>query len=244
MSDYADLLFINDDAKVLEDLLSNEDWKPEKMNEDVKNIYSIVVNKKKIDWIIKTYSCQKYAKRESEILNKLKTVDNVPKVLAVSLSRKINCVIMSKASGMDLIDYINDKGNFTEQEIKPIVKKILQILEKIHNLNVVHRDIKPENIIYDEDTGQITLIDFECKQTKEYLSPEQANGQVITNKTDLFSLGITIYFLVYDRRPKNPIHYPKTWSIDFRDFLQRLLEKDVNLRYNATEALNHPWLTE
>ncbi len=243
------VLFINDGAVKLNNLFLNEDWQLTKIADEIDNVFTITVNGKKLDWMVKRYTSQKHAQKESSKLNKLKTVENVPKILAAGLSKKLNYIIISRAPGMDLYDYVSKYGNFTEETIRPIVKQLLLVLKEIHKHQIIHKDIKPENIVYDKNNNQLTLIDFECKQTEEYYSPEQARKQIVTEKTDLWSVGTTIYFLVSGNHPfknrkelfQKQIVYSKNWSALFEDFLSHLLERDVDARYSVKDALKHPW---
>lgn len=246
------LLFCNDDAVHPNNLFLNDDYSISKIGKKIHNIYKIKVGEKEIDWIIKKYDTYRHAKKEETILNRLKRVPNVPKLLPGVPTLHINCLIISRCPGMDLFDYTNRYGNFTEESVRPIVNKLLTILVAIHAQNVIHYDIKPENIIYDKDSKEVSLIDFECKHTKEYRSPEQIRGECITSKTDLFSLGITVFYLITGKHPfsnkkevlKNDPKYPKRWSILFQEFMGLLLEKDATLRIDAKSALKHDWLRE
>jgi serine/threonine protein kinase len=243
------VIFINKDAIKLDELFLNENWC---LSEIFDRVYSISVRDNKLKWLVKIYDKKKYAKRESENLNKLKRIDGVPKVLAVGLSDTLNYVILSEAPGMDLYEYINKHGVMTEKEVKSVARQLLTIVREIHDRNIVHKDIKPENIIYDNETDKITLIDFEEKYTDDYRSPEQVYGKTVCEKTDIWSIGITFYYLVTGHVPfsnereilRKKIAFPAKWSEDFKDFLCCLIERDVNLRYNAEEALDHVWLMD
>ena len=102
------VIFINKDAIKLEELFLNENWC---LSEIFDRVYSISVKNKKLKWLVKIYDKKKYAKRESENLNKLRRIEGVPKVLAVGLSDNLNYVILSEAPGMDLFEYIQKYGS-------------------------------------------------------------------------------------------------------------------------------------
>jgi hypothetical protein len=243
------VIFINSDAVKVEEIFLDEEWFLEKLFD---NIYSITISQKKLNWLVKVYDKTKYAKRESENLEKLKRIPGVPKTLAVGLSKKFSYLILSQAPGMDLFEYTDKHGFFSEEEILPISKRILTTIDLIHSSKITHLDIKPENIIYDKETGDTVIIDFEGKSTEDYRSPEQVLKKNITQKTDIWSIGATIYYLTHGKIPfrnknaileKEPV-YSKKYSEDFKDFLNCLLDKNTNLRYNAKDALNHPWITK
>lgn len=242
------VIFINKDAVKVEEIFLDDEWFLEKLFD---NIYSISISQKKLNWLVKVYDKMKYAKRESENLNKLRTISGVPKTLAVGLSKKFSYVILSQASGMDLFEYTHKYGFFSEQEVIPIAKQILSTIQLIHSNKIIHLDIKPENIIYDKNSGKTVIIDFEGKSTEDYRSPEQINKRDITSKTDIWSTGVTIYYLTHGKTPfkgknaileKEPL-YSKKCTEDFKDFLSCLLEKNIHLRYNAQDSLNHPWIS-
>lgn len=240
------VLFINDNAVDINEIFLNEDWQIKPLMKDIDNVFTIQAKDRELKWLIKTYESPRYARKESSTLTKLRDVNGVPKVLAIGISKKLNYTIISRVPGIDLHSYVTKYGPFTEDSIRPIVKQLLTILVQIHSRGVIHQDIKPENIVYDGET--VSLIDFESKDTAEYRSLEQSLGKPVTDKTDLWSLGVTIYYLVADRFPYRDvrkmkgIHYVSKWSTQFTDFLEHLLELNVELRYNAKDALNHCWI--
>jgi serine/threonine protein kinase len=244
---YRVVIFINKDAIRLDDLFLNQNWS---LGKFFGNVYTLTVNGKELDWVVKTYKSKKMAKRESENLYALDNVPGVPKILATGMGDKLNYIILSKFPGIDLYEYMYKHGVFSVQEVKGLCIQILTVLRDIHKRGVIHRDIKPENIVYDDKTGKIMLIDFEGKLTDNYCSPEQVLHTKITEKTDLWSFGCTIYTLVTGDTPfhtsretlqKTPF-WPKKWKEPFKDFLSCVLERNVHLRFTATEALNHEWL--
>ncbi len=242
------LIFINKNAVNLDELFLNEEWSLTKIYD---RIYSISIENHKLNWLVKTYTKKIYAKKESKNLNILQQVVGVPKLLAVNLSSKLNYIILSQAPGIDLYEYTVKHGLFSEKKLKLIAKQLLTIVRDIHKLDVIHQDIKPENIVYDKKTEQITLIDFEEKFTTDYRSPEQVLERNKSPKIDIWSCGITFYFLLTGDVPFHnsdeilsaSLTTEDKWSLELQDFLQCLIERNHNLRYNAKEALEHIWIT-
>jgi serine/threonine protein kinase len=235
------VIFINDEAIDISNLFLNDDWSLKKVYD---RIYSIIVNKVPINWLVKTYEKSKYAMIEARNLNYLKNVKGVPKILASSISNNFSYIIMSYIQGVDLYDHIEEYGIFSEEDAKPIIKQLLTIVKQCHSCKIIHKDIKPENIIYNIEDQSIHLIDFEGKETEGYRSPEQVKGGILSTKTDMYTIGTTLYYMLTKKSnvEKAGITYRQEWSLELIDFL-RCLTKDVPTnRINTTEALYHEWL--
>lgn len=241
-------IFLNNDACSVDDIFLKEDnFKLVKL---FRNIYKVNTSENlPTGWLIKTYESKELVRHESIKLNRLKTVNGVPTILATGMSKNFNYNIMSLQPGKDLLTYLNKFGIAPESRIKKIIKSCLVILKDIHSVGLVHGDIKIENIIYDKATEKVSIIDFEGKCTIGYRSPEQILSHKITNKTDIWSLGVVTYILAYGFLPfendneslnKN-IEFDK-YSKNFRDFLRCVLERNVENRYDCDNCLSHEWL--
>jgi serine/threonine protein kinase len=243
------ILFLNNKARDVDQLLLNDDWS---LSEMFDNIFCIHIQGKKLNWLVKKYTKIKHVRKESKNLAKLSEITGVPRILAVNFCKNFSYIIMSKLPGIDLFEYIRKHGVFSEEDVKPVIQQLLKIVEQMHAKKVIHYDIKPENILYDKESGQISLIDFEERYTAEFRSPEQILNRTITAKTDIWSIGITLYQLLFMEVPyktTQEIMYKK--RIDFEDrilsdelidFFSSILERDADIRYDATDALNHVWL--
>ncbi|OHS98359.1 AGC family protein kinase [Tritrichomonas foetus] len=157
---------------------------------------------------------------------------------------------------------------FSEVNVYKYFYQIAKALEYLHTVKkVVHRDIKIENILLDESMN-VKLIDFGFSRkiinemttrcgSPIYASPELVMGQKYTEKTDVWSLGVLIYYLVVGQYPfisdnlmvlfkkitKEPLMFPSNvpLSDEFKDLIKGMLDKDQNTRLTITDALNHPW---
>lgn len=96
-----------------------------------------------------------------------------------------------------------------------IIESVADALNYAHDKGVIHRDIKPSNILYDENNGKVKVSDFgiarivnssatrtgEIMGSPLYMSPEQVKGEVLTGKTDVYSLGVSFYQLLTGELP-------------------------------------------
>jgi len=94
----------------------------------------------------------------------LRRVDNVPGVLhLLDYYRRSDGYVMvleRPAHGVDLFDYITQRGTLDEAEARQMFRRIVETLCRVRDAGVVHRDVKDENVIIDLDTGDVNLIDF------------------------------------------------------------------------------------
>ena len=138
---------------------------------------------------------------------------NVVNVFDVGEDRGVNYIVMELVEGITLKDYISKKGRLTVKEATSIAIQVSMGLEAAHNRNIVHRDIKPQNIIISTD-GKVKVTDFGIARVASsntistnamgsvhYSSPEQVRGGYSDYKSDIYSLGITMYEMVTGRVP-------------------------------------------
>jgi serine/threonine protein kinase/formylglycine-generating enzyme required for sulfatase activity len=141
---------------------------------------------------------------------------NVVSVYSVE-EHPIPYLVMEYIQGETLQDRINDIGPLDLDEILPIAIQISEGLGAAHNRGVIHRDIKPSNILVERGAVErIVLTDFGLARTIDdasltqsgyvagtpmYMSPEQALGQSLDARSDLFSLGSLLYQMLTGRPP-------------------------------------------
>jgi formylglycine-generating enzyme required for sulfatase activity len=144
-------------------------------------------------------------KQEAFRLRDLGKHSHIPDLLAFFPQEGRLYLVQEFIEGKNLLDELEQKGKFSESEVKQILVELLPILQFVHDNKVIHRDIKPENIIRSSQTGALFLIDFGVSKevggsvlsrvgtitgTLGYAPPEQMRGKVFTN-SDLYSLAVT-----------------------------------------------------
>ena len=146
---------------------------------------------------------------------------NIVSVYDVSSSDEADYIIMELIDGITLKQYMEKKGVLNWKETLHFAMQIAKALEHAHGRGIVHRDIKPHNVMVLKN-GSVKVADFgiaqvtsnACTMTKEalgsvhYISPEQAKGGRVDNRSDLYSLGVVMYEMITGRVPydgDNPV---------------------------------------
>ena len=126
-----------------------------------------------------------------------------------------NYIVMEYINGKTLNELIKDKGRLNSTAVVSISKQIANALDCAHKHHIIHRDIKPHNINIDENLN-VKVTDFGIDRiatsstitytssvlgTVHYISPEQAKGKFIDEKSDIYSLGVVMYEMVTGRVP-------------------------------------------
>ena len=140
---------------------------------------------------------------------------NIVRVYDVGEDRGINYIVMEYVHGQSLKRTIEEKAPFDTLTTLSVALQIASALSHAHKHHVVHRDIKPQNILVAVD-GTIKVTDFGIARAAttntyaadvnamgsvHYFSPEQARGGYVNEKSDIYSLGITMYEMVTGRVP-------------------------------------------
>ncbi|MBR3275102.1 MAG: Stk1 family PASTA domain-containing Ser/Thr kinase [Eubacterium sp.] len=138
---------------------------------------------------------------------------NIVNIYDVGEDRGLYYIVMELVEGITLKNYIQKKGKLSVKEATSIAIQVSLGLQTAHDQGLIHRDIKPQNIIISID-GKVKLSDFGiAKATNSntnttsnmgsvhYSSPEQVRGGVSDAKSDIYSLGITMYEMVTGRVP-------------------------------------------
>ncbi len=140
---------------------------------------------------------------------------NIVNVYDVGEEDGIYYIVMELVEGITLKKYIEKKARLSFKEAVSIAIQVSMGIEAAHNNHIIHRDIKPQNIIISKD-GKVKVTDFGIAKAAtsntitsnvmgsvHYTSPEQARGGYSDEKSDIYSLGITIFEMLTGRVPFN-----------------------------------------
>lgn len=140
---------------------------------------------------------------------------NIVKVYDVSFGDQIQYIVMEYIDGITLKQYIEQEGVIRWNEAVHFTMQILMALEHAHSKSIVHRDIKPQNIMVLQN-GTIKVADFGIARflqsetttmtdkaigSVHYIAPEQARGDYITDKADIYSVGVMLYEMLTGKLP-------------------------------------------
>lgn len=138
---------------------------------------------------------------------------NIVSVYDVIDEGKLHYIVMELIEGITLKTYISKKGKLEVKESIGIAIQVAQGIAAAHEQHIIHRDIKPQNMIISRD-GKVKVADFGIARavsaqtlnsaamgSVHYISPEQARGGFSDERSDLYSLGITMYEMVTGRVP-------------------------------------------
>ena len=193
---------------------------------------------------------------------------NIMSVHDVSTHDEADYIVMELIDGITLKQYMEKKGTLNWKETLHFAMQIAKALEHAHGRGIVHRDIKPHNVMVLKN-GSVKVTDFGIARlmsqsntlTKEalgsvhYISPEQAKGGRVDNRSDLYSLGVVMYEMITGRAPydgDSPVAVaiqhinggaamPSTLNPNIPGGLEQIIMKcmqtDPDQRYNSATAL-------
>ena len=193
------------------------------------------------------------------------THPNIVNVFDVGDDEGVYYIVMELIEGITLKEYIAKKGKLSIKEATSIAIQVSMGLEAAHNHGIVHRDVKPQNIIISTD-GKVKVTDFGIARAASsntissnvmgsvhYSSPEQVRGGYSDEKSDIYSLGITLYEMVTGRVPFDgdttvaiaikhlqeemvpPSVYTEELPYSLEQIILKCTQKSVNRRYEKME---------
>ncbi|WP_026525452.1 Stk1 family PASTA domain-containing Ser/Thr kinase [Butyrivibrio sp. MB2005] len=193
---------------------------------------------------------------------------NIVNVYDVGDENGIHYIVMELVDGITLKRYIEKKSRLTVKEAVSIAIQVAMGLEAAHNNHIIHRDIKPQNIIISKE-GKVKVTDFGIAKAAtsntitsnvmgsvHYTSPEQARGGYSDAKSDIYSLGITLFEMLTGRLPFNgdttvaiaikhiqedlptPVTFNEDIPISVEKIVMKCCQKSPDRRYqNAAELI-------
>ncbi len=152
--------------------------------------------------------------REAETAGRL-THPNIVTIYDAGEEHDLCYIAMEFLKGKDLTPYTKQPNLLPPDKVLSIVERVADALGYAHSMGIVHRDIKPANIMYELESDTVKVTDFgiaritDSSRTKtgmvlgtpSYMSPEQLAGTRIDGRSDLFSLGVTLYQMLAGRLP-------------------------------------------
>ena len=152
--------------------------------------------------------------REAETAGRLNH-PNIITIYDVGEEEELSYIAMDYLRGDTLLEYCKADNLLPVKTVLELMIKVADALNYANGQNVVHRDIKPANIMYDPDSGVLNVTDFgvacltDASKTKtgtilgspSYMSPEQLAGRKVDGRSDLFSLGVTMYQMLTGELP-------------------------------------------
>jgi len=190
--------------------------------------------------------------------------EHVVAIHNVEVDGNVPYLVMQYVPGQSLQARVDQQGPLDPKEILRVAVQVASGLAAAHTQGLVHRDIKPSNILLENDVERALLTDFGLARvvddasmtqtgivagTPHYMSPEQANGEPVDHRSDLFSLGAVLYFMCTGRppfradRPMAVLHricrhrHRPAWEVnpdipdELSNIIDRLLVKNPKRRF-------------
>ena len=179
---------------------------------------------------------------------------NIVNVYDVGEDRGLNYMVMELVEGITLKEYIERKGRLSHKETISIAIQMCSGIGAAHASGIIHRDIKPQNIIISKD-GKVKVTDFGIAKaitsntvstnamgSVHYTSPEQARGGFSDQRSDIYSIGITLFEMVtgqvpFDGETTVEVVYTPDLPYSLEQIILKCTQKSSERRYESTGAL-------
>ena len=153
--------------------------------------------------------------REARIAAKLSHPNIIP-IFAVDSAGEFVFFVMAFVDGETLGQRVRSRGPMPPSELARVLREVAWGLAYAHAQGVVHRDVKADNILLERGSGRALVADFgiaratqstgatgvgELLGTAEYMSPEQASGEAVDHRSDIYSLGVVAFYALAGRLP-------------------------------------------
>ena len=180
----------------------------------------------------------------------------------------LNVIVMELIDGMSALDYVNQFHGLPISDVSRIFTELLISIEYLHDeVHISHRDLKLENIMFDS-CGHIRLIDFGFSSMKSmmstmcgsipYCAPEVLSGQLYTDESDIWSMGIILYALYDGKLPffhlntntlasiicNQEVKFRDDFDESLKDLLIKMLNKNPQQRIKISDIKCHRFLSQ
>ncbi len=206
--------------------------------------------------------------KQELVLSHQVTHKNVVRIYDLGEADGVKFITMEYIEGSDLRSIILEKKQFSPTEAVEIMLQVCRALEAVHTVGVIHRDLKPQNIMRDTQ-GRVVVMDFGLARliesngmtqtgalvgTMEYMSPEQALGGSLDQRSDLFTLGLIFYELLTGKMPfaadsalaslikrtqerAIPVsHHDSSIPTSLTNLVAKCMERDPKRRYQSSSC--------
>jgi len=195
---------------------------------------------------------------------------NIVQIYAIGEEKGVHYFAMEYIKGKSLAQIKKEEGMLAPGKAAAIIKQVAEALGEAHKTGLVHRDIKPSNIMID-GMGRAKVADFgiayvsqaQTKLTREgsiigtpeYISPEQCEGKTVDQRSDIYSLGVTLYEVLTGKTPYEadtpvsmlmkivkgdfpPVHEVNpNVPVPLREIVEKMMQTDPGKRYANTDEL-------
>jgi len=194
---------------------------------------------------------------------------NIIRIYDVCFSNRMQVIVEEYVDGITLKEYMEQQGTLSWKEAVHFTVQILQALSHAHERGIVHRDIKPQNVMLLRD-GTIKITDFGIARfarsesrtitdraigSVHYISPEQAKGDSVDHRADLYSVGVMLYEMLTGTVPfdaENPVSValkqielqapsPRSIRPEIPEALEEItmhaMQKDPGDRYQSAQEM-------
>lgn len=211
--------------------------------------------------------------REIAVMAKLKHPNIVELIEAFDTPKYTYLALELVSGGELFDEIIHRTEPYFEEDAKQMVRQLMLAAEYMHSMGIAHRDLKPENLLFSADKKSLKITDFGLSKdftseklstscgTAIYVAPEVLMATSYDTGCDIWSLGVITYILltahvpfdgsteneVFDKIMRAAYSFPKRLfehiSDEAKDFISKIFVVDTKNRMDATQCLEHPWLS-
>lgn len=195
---------------------------------------------------------------EPNILKRLNH-PGIPNIIDIFYENNNFYMVEEYIEGQTLKQYVKENGYLEIEDVCHIITSICEVIEYLHSFNppIIYRDVKPSNIMITPN-GKVVLIDFGISKiykvdndddtvnlgSNGYAAPEQSGVGQSCKQTDIYGIGMVIYFMVTEKVSEtatDPLvneNYTTKTNVDLKKIIQKCVQSQIQDRYTSTKELN------